>query len=238
MPILVTESSISLIEQILQNCPKIAIKKLSNNDRKWANRPKKDDQKCDDGSKSNHQNGPYIPIDLRDGSFFPRLSNATTSAEHIYDCRIQTYWVRTGEVKKSRLVNYSNKGSECHLTGVPKKEFAGIAPASWFLAGRYEDAAGVAYHCLVIDSADEEGSTYIETRFELGSTFEYKLFDVAHAIGSDVLSRGFIEELLQALTKGRIESLWAACAFPKSAELAAQAQAEFLRKPRARVSDP
>lgn len=231
MPVLVTESSISLIEQILQNCPKIAIKKLSNNDRKWA-----------DGRKNNHQNGPYIPIDLREGSFFPHLSNITTSAKHIYDCRIQTYWVRTGEVKESRLVNYSNKGkksgqendskksTECHLTGVPKKEFAGIAPASWFIAGRYEDATGVTYHCLVIDSADEEGSTYIETTFELDSAFEYRLFDVANAIRPEMASRGFIEELLQALTEGRIENLWAAYAFPKSAELAAQAQTEFLRE--------
>ena len=231
MSVFVTESSISLIEQILQNCPKIAIKKLSNNDRKWA-----------DGPKTNHQNGPYIPIDLREDSFFPHLSNATTSAEHIYDCRIQTYWVRTGEVKRSRLVNYSNKGkksgqekhskksTECHLTGVPKKEFAGIAPASWFLAGRHEDATGVTYHCLVIDSADEEGSTYIETTFELDSAFECRLIDVEHATRPDVASRDFIKELLQALAAGRTESLWAACAFPKSAELAALAQTEFLRK--------
>jgi hypothetical protein len=219
MPISVTESSISLIEQILETCPKIAIKKLSNNDRKWA-----------DGPEHGHQNGPYIPIDLREGSFFPHLSNATSSAEHIYESFIQTCWVRTGEVKKSRLVNYSNKGKECHLTGVPKEEFAGIAPASWFLAGRYEDATGVTYHCLVIDSADEEGSAYIETMFELDSAFEYDLFDSAHAVRPAVVPPGFIEELLQALTEGSMESLWADCAFPKTAELAAQAQVEFLRE--------
>ncbi|WP_430292892.1 type II restriction endonuclease [Pseudomonas sp. B1-22] len=219
MPIAATESTISLIEQILQKCSKIAIKKLSNNDRKWA-----------DGPEFGHQNGPYIPLELREGSFFPSLSNATSSAAHIYECRIQTCWVRTGEVKQSRLVNYSNKGKECHLTGVPKAEFAGIGPASWFLAGRHEDSTGVTYYCVVLDSADEEGSAYVETIFELDSAFEYSLFDTAHAIVPEVAPTGFIEELLQALTEGRMESLWAACAFPKTAELAAQAQTEFLRE--------
>lgn len=219
MPVSATESSISLIEQILETCPKIAIKKLSNNDRKWA-----------DGPKFGHQNGPYIPLGLRDGSFFPHLSNATSSATHIFERFIQTCWVRTGEVKKSRLVNYSNKGTECHLTGVQKEEFAGIAPASWFLAGRHEDTTGVTYHCLVLDSADEEGSAYIETMFELDSTFEYGLFDSAHAMRSKVVPPEFVEKLLQALNEGRMESLWADCAFPKTADLAAQAQTEFLRE--------
>lgn len=219
MHIAVSESSIELIEKILETCPKIAIKKLSNNDRKWADDP-----------KFGHQNGPYIPLELREGSFFPHLSNATSSAVHIFECPIQTCWIRTGEVKKSRLVNYSNKGKECHLTGVPKVEFAGISPASWFLVGRYENAATVTYYCLVIDSADEEGSAYIETMFELESKFEYGIFDSAHAIRKDIAPPEFILELLCALTEGRMESLWTDCAFPKTAELAAQAQAQFLRE--------
>lgn len=218
MPIVAMESSVSLIEEILEKCAKIAVKKLKNNDRKWA-----------DGPEFGHQNGPYIPVELREEAFLPRLANANPEKPHIFECTIQTCWVRTGELKKSRLVNYSNKGKECHLTGVPKAEFAGISPASWLVLGRLENAGEVTYYCLVVDSADSEGSAYVETVFELDSEFEYSIFDTVQALRPETAPPGLIEELFQALMEGRVESLMAAYAFPKTAELAALAQGKFLR---------
>lgn len=219
MSVSAMESSVSLIELILGRCTSVAVKKLTNNDRKWA-----------DGREFGHQYGPYIPVELREGSFFPRLSNINLEKPHIFECPIHTCWVRTGEARKSRLVNYSNKGKECHLTHVPKPEFAGISPASWLIAGRNEDADEVTYLCLVVDSADQEGSSYIETMFELDSAFEYDVFDTAQTLSRKGTPSEFIGELLSALTEGRMESLLADCAFPKAADLAALAQAEFLRE--------
>ncbi len=219
MPLSVVESSVSLIEELLGKCDKIAVKKLKNNDRKWA-----------DGPEFGHQNGPYIPLELREGSFFPKLENANPDKPHIFECNVQTCWVRTGELKKSRLVNYSNKGSECHLTRVPKPEFAGISPASWFVVGRQEMSGEQTYYCLVIDSADIEGSTFVETIFELDSAFEYDIFDADKAFHSEAASHGIVEELFQALMSGSLESLMTAYAFPKTAELAAMAQGEYLKR--------
>jgi hypothetical protein len=98
------------------------------------------------------------------------------------------------------------------------------------VAGRNEDAGKETYFCVVIDSADQNGSAYVETMFELDSTFEHGVFDTAQVLRPEAAPPGFIEVLLQALTEGRMESLLAACAFPKTANLAALAQAEFLQK--------
>lgn len=213
------ESSISLIEEILKKCTTIAVKKLSNNDRRWA-----------DGPEYGHQNGPYIPLEWRIGTFFPEIENTNLSKPHILERLIKTCWIRTGELKESRLVNYSNKGTECHLTRVVKSEFAGIRPASWLVVGKSNASEEAIYYCLVIDSADDEGATYLETALELDSKFEYALFntgEISRNIESD-----FIEQLLQALTDGQTAGLIIECAFPKTAELASLAQKEFLAESR------
>lgn len=206
------ESTVSLIESITGKCPTIAIKKLSNNDRRWADSP-------DNG----HQYGPYIPVEWRSNVFFPNLINVNHEKPHIFEHLIETCWVRTGEIKESRLVHYSNKNTECHLTRVVKSEFAGIGPASWFLVGKPDDGA---YCCLVIDSADIEGSAYLETLFDLDSDFEYNLFETGK--NAKVIQKSFIDEILKALAEGTTAAFVAGCTFPKTSELAELAQKTFL----------
>lgn len=214
------ESSVSLIEEILEQCSKIAVKKLANNDRRWADSP-----------ENGHQNGPYIPTEFRMEDFFPPLENINPLKPHILECTIQTCWIRTGELKDSRLVNYSNKGKECHLTRVVKSEFAGIYPSSWLIIGRHNEAGNTVYYCLVIDSADHEGASYLETVFDLESDFEYSLFDRADITKQTKSAhQEFIEELINALTNNNMDELLLKSTFPKTSELATLAQLEFLEE--------
>ena len=215
----VAELSTTLIESILNQSTHIGIKKLSNNDRRWA-----------DGKQYGHQNGPYIPMEWREGTFFPPLLNVSPGKPHIFEARIPTCWVRGGEMKESRLVLYSNKGLECHLTGVPKTEFAGISPASWFLIGKGELAGKPSWYCLVIDSADEEAYLFVETLFELAFDFEYGLFEVADVRRPNVPPPDFLEELLEALVQGEMLALTGRVVFPLTRDLAVQAQNMWLAK--------
>lgn len=98
------------------------------------------------------------------------------------------------------------------------------------MVGRQKKAGEPTYYCLVIDSADSEGSTFVETIFELDSAFEYDIFDADKALHSEAASQGIVEELFQALMGGSLESLMAAYAFPKTAELATMAQGEYLKR--------
>jgi hypothetical protein len=224
-----SESSISLIEQILEGCARLAVKKLSNNDRRWA-----------DGREHGHQNGPYIPAELRAEGFFPELKSVKAAKPHILEASVQTCWIRTGERKESRLVNYSNKGKECHLTRVPTDEFAGTSPASWLLIGMTITKTGIAeYLCLVVDSADEEGSSYIETVLELGSDFECGLFSgYGAAAPAHKLLQDFIEKLLLALGDGSIGKLADSYVFPTTKELAKEAQILYLQKTGRKTLNP
>jgi len=214
------ESTINLIEKIAQQSERIAIKKLANNDRKWA-----------DGEEYGHQNGVYIPREWRVDGFFPCLENINSNKPHIFEKIIKTRWIRTGELKESRLVNYSNKGAECHLTRVPKIEFVGISPASWLVVGKCRNKNTENYDCLIVDSSDEDGCTYLENSYELGSDFEYGIFS-AHtesSIDKNALEE-FIEEILFALDRGTISNLLNTCEFPTTIKLAELAQGAFLRE--------
>lgn len=211
------ESTVTLIEAILGRSSTIAIKKLANNDRRWA-----------DGPQFGHQNGCYIPKEWRDGNFFPPLASLNAKRPHILEATISTCWVRTGEFKESRLVNYLNKGTECHLTRVAKSEFAGIGPASWLLIGKGAISGESVWHCLVVDSADEEGYSFVETLFELPSDFEYGLFETAHLPRLGAPPPDFLEELLDALVQGKLPAFMNQTVFPTTHELAQEAQDAWL----------
>lgn len=84
------------------------IKKLSTNDRSWA-----------DGRGNSHQAGFYVPRAIRETSFFPDLRGLNPAKPHIFEAAIPTEWPGIGASRISRLVHYSNKGHEAHFTGVP-----------------------------------------------------------------------------------------------------------------------
>lgn len=193
------------------------IKKLSRNDCSWA-----------DVGGSN-QGGFYVPHDIRAAAFFPALTNVNAGKPHIFEAQIQTFWPETGELKTSRVVHYSNKGHETHLTGLPKDQFTGLTPASTVLMGAFDGPAGPTYWGIVVDSASETASV-LEAFFDLNSSFHSLLVNPA-----DFLARArdenelLIEELTDALRRGTLAAFIASAALPSTDALALMAQEEFLR---------
>src|SRR5689334_7084617 len=84
-----------LLIELLDEAPHLLVKKLSNNDRDWAQLPNK------------HQGGVYIPVDQRDGGFFPKLKQKERDPkeEPIFEAFVTTEWPQISETKRSRLVN-------------------------------------------------------------------------------------------------------------------------------------
>jgi len=137
------EADGALLAAVLGRAPRVLVKKLSNNDRDWAQMPNK------------HQGGVYVPLAERDGGFFPALVDkvrADPTADPIREAWFRTEWPQTGETKTdTRLVNYTSKGEETHMTRLPKAAFDTLSPASWLvMAPLSTDPAG--YECLTIDS--------------------------------------------------------------------------------------
>ncbi len=199
----------------------LLIKKLSRNDCGWA-----------DDSKNGHQNGPYIPREIRDAGFFPPLENINKDKTHIYEAHFNTLWPATGEVKKSKLTHYSNKGAELHFTRVPKSEFAGLTPASLMIGGVLRESIDDIHHWfMIVDSASEEVEL-LEAMFDLGAGFHYGLFDPADAlkIQKDETDQ-LIDELSAALRTGSLAAFIASVSkMPAPEILAAEAQGAYLQQ--------
>lgn len=216
------------IQNWIGKSSKLFIKKLSRNDCVWA-----------DGAKNGHQNGIYIPREIRDANFFPALKQRKDK-EHIYDRLFQTFWPATGEEMQSSLKHYSNKGSEMHFTRVPKKEFADLTPASLLIGGHLQEAVGTAHYWFVILDSSSDEAELLEARFGLSSDFHFGVFDtIADADASAIEIDKLIEELSAALNSGSLQKFIAyASKLPASEVLAADAQQIFLDKHRLRSLDP
>lgn len=198
----------------------LLIKKLARNDCSWADDPGK------------HQNGSYIPQEIREAGFFPQLQNNNPAKPHIFEAMIETFWPTTAEYKKSNLKHYSNKGSELHFTGVPKEMFSGLAPASLLLGGLLRKPLGdVHYWFITIDSLSDEAAL-LESAFDLGVDFHFGLFD-PKTIFSAALDEGelLIQELKEAIKSGTLSAfIKAVSQFPQPPDMAAAAQKEFLQQ--------
>lgn len=199
---------------------RLLIKKLSRNDCSWADDPGK------------HQNGSYVPQEIRGSDFFPKLQNKNPAKPHIFEATIETFWPASAEFKKSTLKHYSNKGSELHFTGVPKEMFSGLAPASLLLGGVLLKPLGEAHHWFItIDSLSEEAAL-LESAFDLGVDFHYGLFDpgtIFSAAFAD--SELLIREIRAAIKSGTLKAfIKAASQFPPSPIIASDAQKIFLQQ--------
>ena len=210
-------STVELIKDLVSSSKIIVVKKLSNNDRRWA-----------DGAEYGHQNGPYIPADIRKKAGFPDLI-ARTDKPHIFEHELQTLWIRSGEIKTSRLVHYSNKGPECHLTGVPKDEFAGIGPASFIIIARKNETEPPVFSCLVVDSSEEEACDYLEMLFDIGPDFEANIF-TGIVVKEEATLEDLASQIIKSITQGTLYDFVASCAFPSTLQLAQEAQSAYLEK--------
>src|SRR5690606_33319390 len=110
------------IQALATDSDQLLVKKLARNVTSWA-----DDQ-------GKHQAGLYIPVELRDSGFFPPLEASNPDKPHIFVAGMDVLWPQTGEVTRSNLRHYSNKGPETHLTRLLKDLFRALTPASLYLA--------------------------------------------------------------------------------------------------------
>jgi hypothetical protein len=221
-------------EQILKlfrSSDRILVKKLSKNDREWARDP------------DIHQGGVYIPHEHRDAGFFLPLEekdrNDPTKAK-IFECLFTTIWPQLGgKEKRSRLVNYTSKGQETHMTRLPKALFGDLLPASFLVMGLNKGENGYSYRCLTIDSGSDEAA-FLAELLDLDPDFligEFNPAEVAAKEREQIL--GFTEQVIRAWLAGTIDLFVATNAtMPTTAAMAERAQIAFLERHQIEKTDP
>ncbi|MBX3493169.1 MAG: hypothetical protein KF899_09420 [Parvibaculum sp.] len=220
-----------LLARVFEKSDQVLVKKLSNNDRDWARFSNK------------HQAGVYIPHEQRDGGFFPDLAakhRSDAAADEIREAYFSTTWPQAdNEEKQSRLVHYTSKGQETHMTRLPKEVFADLLPASFLIMGRVSSGTAYKYECLTIDSGNDE-ATLVAELFGLDAGFLVGVFEPAERKAKErdrILD--FAEKVIAAWQKGAIAAFAESnAAMPSTTELAKQAHDAFLAKYGLRKTDP
>ena len=211
-----------LLLTLLKRSDRVFIKKLSNNDRDWAR------------FENKHQGGAYIPQEQRDGGFFPPLTpkaRPEPAAAEIREAFFPIVWPQIDEEQKTaRLVHYTSKGQETHLTGLPKILFQDLLPASYLVVGRVATDHGATYHAVTLSSGSEEAIFLIDL-FEIDLDFVVGEFDPASMIEAErSRTLSFAEQVIAAWLSGEIQTFAVANAtMPSTLQLAAQARASFLK---------
>jgi hypothetical protein len=216
---LITESSTpSLLESILRQSDKVFIKKLSNNDRDWSE------------FRNKHQAGVYVPERERDGGFFPELSRKDREGAEIREAFFSTEWPQVGEVQVVRLVHYTSKGNETHLTRLPKEVFRDLAPASFLVIGRLAERRDpdAEYTCITVDSTTDEAD-YLVDLVQLDPEEVAVVASPSEAfIRARAQAMSFVDYVLEALQAGTIAEFEARHSpLPRPDRLAAMAQEAF-----------
>jgi hypothetical protein len=222
------EDGTSLLLDLLASTKRVLVKKLSNNDRDWARLPNK------------HQAGVYIPPRERDSGFFPRLETKDRAGgSEIRETFFSTVWPQVWETRRTRLVNYTGKGSETHMTGVPKRAFADLAPASFLVMAEAEDRDARSYTCLTVDSASDDAlvlgdalSLHPEFHIDIRSPGDYRRVEQDQVLD-------FADEVIAAWLAGTIAAFAGArAAMPATLEMAEMARREFLKRTGAASLNP
>jgi hypothetical protein len=216
-----------MLSKLIDECEALFVKKLSVNDRDWARLPNK------------HQAGVYVPPRDRDSGFFPNLvtkEREDSNADPIREAFFNIEWPEVGETKEARLVHYTSKGPETHMTRLPKSAFKELAPASFMVVGRNRDGS---YRAITLDSekTDHEILTDIldlPPDFTSGS---FQLTTVEREREKKALT--FIEEVVKAYFDGTIISLATKYGtMPGTAELASIARNRFMAENGLKNMDP
>lgn len=217
---LFAEDDSGLLAEMLRTSRELFVKKLSNNDRDWARLTNK------------HQGGVYVPPAQRDSGFFPPLvakERDDPDADEIREAWFQTDWPQYGIERKTRLVHYTSKGPETHMTRVPKEAFAELSPASWLVMSRADGRGVQRYICLTVDSASDDATVLLDT-LGIDAAFTVGILDPAAAIArerDEILD--FAEEVALAWLAGEIAGFANnRAAMPATAELAQIARTNFL----------
>ena len=212
-----------LLLALFEKADRLFVKKLSNNDRDWARFDNK------------HQAGVYIPHEHRDGGFFPALQvkkRSDPDADEIRERFFGLVWPQASdEPKETRLVHYTSKGQETHLTRLPKALFSDLSPASFLVMGRIKDEPVPLYECLTIDSGSDDAA-YLTELLSLGPEFIVGEFDPAGLIEKErELVLDFAEQVIAAWLAGNIIPFAAEnAAMPNTTDLAGMARGQFLER--------
>lgn len=208
--------ALDFLTPLLDESESLYVKKLSLNDRDWARLPNK------------HQSGIYVPPVERDGGFFPPLAakaRDNTDAAEIREAYFDIEWPAAGMAKRARLVNYTSKGSETHLTGLPKSPFRDVPPASLLVLGRRDGR----YKALIVDSESDEYDV-VHDALSLPPDFRSGIF-VTAVVRREREERtvSFIEEVVRAFFDGTFPELALRYGtMPTTSELAAVARNRYL----------
>ena len=211
------------LDLLYRSSDKIAIKKLSKNDRGWAWTP-----------KEGKQDGVYITRELR-SEFFPRDEEvpAREDKPHIREIPVSIYWPQSPiHARDARYVRYTNKGSETHLTRLPSELFSSTGPASYLVMGRVGKVPTLALQCIVVDSGSVVHAI-LEAKFDLRPDFQAALFAPPKGPASvdfegDEL-QAFIDEAIEAVSTGTLDLFLLKYAkMPAPEVLSMQAQQNWL----------
>ena len=210
-----------LLARLFEHADQVLVKKLSRNDRDWARLSNK------------HQAGVYIPHEQRDSGFFPPLQTkerGTSGGDEIREAYFVTVWPQAGnEEKHTRLVHYTSKGPETHMTRVPKAPFSDLLPASFLVMGRIKTGAEYCYECITVDSASDEAALLADM-FDLDADFLIGVYEPA-ARKAEERDRilDFAEQVIAAWSAGDIETFARnSAAMPATVELARMARVKFI----------
>lgn len=237
------ETDADFLRSLLEKADQVLIKKLSNNDRNWAKQKEDEEGRPIPGKRMNNQAGVYIPKEQRDSGFFPPLTakqREEGSGDEIREVFFETVWPQFEEKpRRSRLVNYTSKGEETHLTRIPRPAFIDLLPASLMVMGRIRGGSEPLYECLTIDS-DSAESDLVEEIFALPADFIVGIFEPATVRAEErekVLS--FAEQVIAAWLAGTISTFAKDnAAMPGTLDLARMAQQAFLKKYGLSTIDP
>lgn len=226
-----TNADADHLAKLFDNSDRILIKKLSNNDRDWARLSNK------------HQAGVYIPYEQRDGGFFKELNIKQRNNDEDSEIRetyFMTIWPQLNRIEKeTRLVHYTSKGQETHMTRLPGQVFADLLPASYLVMGRFISDAKFAYECLTIDSGSDE-AVFLRDMFNLAPEFligEFIPNNVREVERERVLD--FADHVIEAWLDGKIADFARNnAAMPDTITLARRAREEFLEKSGLTKIDP
>lgn len=226
---MVNQPSWTDIQSWIAKSSRVLVKKLARNDCGWA-----------DSAANGHQNGVYVPREIREAGFFPEVRNTNPDKPHILDTLFETFWPSTGETKLSSLKHYTNKGTEMQFTRVPRNEFTGLTPASWLLGGTLDYPVGGAHHWFMVIDSESEEAELLESMFALDSDFHFALFSPDDLPGEPLDEADqLIEELAHALRDGTLdEFIRRASEIPATEDFALQAQESWLVENHKEAIDP
>lgn len=210
------------LPSVIDRADTVYIKKLAVNDWEWTEDPDK------------HQGGVFIPHRDRDSGFFPELhAKARTEGHPILEAFFEIVWPAADVTKRARLVHYTSKGQETHLTGIPKAVFSGLPPASFLVIGRKNGASPKNFHysAMVANSGSPEFD-YLTDLFEIGPSFRSGLYVPART-EQTFFERiaGFMGEAIAAFRRGELEAFAVMHeTIPPTKDMAAMARELYMNR--------